>query len=47
MVQCGLGDDCDFDDDYSQLVTLGTQTVSNDSVNFGDCKKVLCMMNKA
>jgi hypothetical protein len=40
MVHCGSGDDCDFDDDYSQLVTLGTQTISNDSVNYGDYKEV-------
>jgi hypothetical protein len=28
-------------------VTLGTQTISNDSVNYGDYKEVWCMMNKA
>jgi hypothetical protein len=37
MRQCHLGDDSDFDDDYTQLVTPGMHTTSNsDNINDGD-----------
>jgi hypothetical protein len=41
MPQRSSGDYNDFNDDYSQLMTLGTHTISsNDSVNCDDCKEV-------